>query len=382
MKKNEFPKDQYHEVPKDVIVSVQHLREYFPISTGFFKTQLLKATDDVSFDIKRGETLGLVGESGCGKTTTGRTILQLYKPTGGKVFFNGEEVTKKNLKEFRKKTNIVFQDPYSSLDPRMKVEDIIAEPMDVNHAYKTKDERDEKVKMLMKAVGLNAEQSQRYAHEFSGGQRQRIGIARALSMSPEFVVCDEPVSALDVSIQAQVLNAFHDLQKQFNLTYLFVAHNLLVVKHISDRIAVMYLGRLVELCESNEIFENPLHPYTVTLLSAIPVPDPKVARENQRVVLQGEIPSPLNAPSGCPFRTRCPFATDRCAQGIPPLIEPKPGHYVACFYPEKASEMRNLDSSSSGILPQDKPVKGGMLAPEKTESSAKKINKGDVPVQG
>lgn len=383
MKKNEFPKDQYHEVPKDVIVSVQHLREYFPISTGFFKTQLLKATDDVSFDIKRGETLGLVGESGCGKTTTGRTILQLYKPTGGKVFFNGEEVTKKNLKEFRKKTNIVFQDPYSSLDPRMKVEDIIAEPMDVNHAYKTKDERDEKVKMLMKAVGLNAEQSQRYAHEFSGGQRQRIGIARALSMSPEFVVCDEPVSALDVSIQAQVLNAFHDLQKQFNLTYLFVAHNLLVVKHISDRIAVMYLGRLVELCASEEIFQNPLHPYTVTLLSAIPVPDPKVARANQRVVLQGEIPSPLNAPSGCPFRTRCPFATDKCAKAVPPLVEHVPGHYVACFYPEKASMMKNSDLSGSGILPKDNPVKGGMLAEEKkTESSTENKKQGDVSLQG
>ena len=332
---NRFKDDVYHDVDKDVLISVQHLREYFPINAGFFKTKMLKACDDVSFDIKEGETLGLVGESGCGKTTTGRTILHLYTPTAGKVFFHGEEVTKKNLKKFRTKTNIVFQDPYSSLDPRMKVADIIGEPLDVNHAYKNKAERAEKIAALMKRVGLNAEQANRYPHEFSGGQRQRIGIARALSLNPEFVVCDEPVSALDVSIQAQVLNTFKELQEEFHLTYLFVAHNLLVVKHISDRIAVMYLGHLVELAPSQEIFANPLHPYTESLLSAIPVPDPKVARNNHRLVLGGDIPSPLNAPSGCPFRTRCPFATALCATKMPPLVEASKGHYVACSTPGK-----------------------------------------------
>ncbi|MFA6829949.1 MAG: oligopeptide/dipeptide ABC transporter ATP-binding protein [Bacilli bacterium] len=332
--KNEFIDDDFHPVNEDVIVSVQHLRMFFNVSTGGFRSKALKAVNNVSFDIKRGETLGLVGESGCGKTTCGRSILQLYKPTTGKIFFNGKEISnKKDLKEFRKQTNIVFQDPYSSLDPRMKVADIIAEPLDINHGYKTKAERQQKVEDLMKRVGLNAEQSMRYAHEFSGGQRQRIGIARALALNPEFIVCDEPVSALDVSIQAQVLNTFKELQKEFNLTYLFVAHNLLVVKHISDRIAVMYLGRLVELAPSSEIFDDPLHPYTYTLLSAIPVPDPEVARENQRVVLQGDIPSPLNAPSGCPFRTRCPFATKQCAESMPELKEEKPGHFVACHYP-------------------------------------------------
>jgi|LAHS01.1.fsa_nt_gb oligopeptide transport system ATP-binding protein len=332
-KKNQFSDDVFHPVPEDVIISVQHLRMYFSVNTGGLKSANLKAVDDVSFDIKRGETLGLVGESGCGKTTCGRAILHLYDPTAGKVFFNGQEVTKKTMKDYRMKTNIVFQDPYSSLDPRMKVADIIAEPMDIHHAYQNKDERQRRVEELMRKVGLNAEQSMRYAHEFSGGQRQRIGIARALAMNPEFLVCDEPVSALDVSIQAQVLNTFKDLQNEFHLTYLFVAHNLLVVKHISDRIAVMYLGHLVELASSKEIFDDPMHPYTYTLLSAIPVPDPKVARANQRVILQGDIPSPLNAPSGCPFRTRCPFASKKCAESRPLLTEVKPGHFVACHYP-------------------------------------------------
>ncbi len=349
-KKKAVPSEEvkYEKVPDDVIVSVQHLKMYFPINIGFMKTKDLKAVDDVSFNIKRGETLGLVGESGCGKTTCGRAILHLYTPTGGKVFFEGKEVTKDNMVEFRKKTNIVFQDPYSSLDPRMTVEDIIAEPLDIHKAYKNKDERRKLVLDLMKEVGLNAEQATRYAHEFSGGQRQRIGIARALAMHPEFVVCDEPVSALDVSIQAQVLNTFKELQKSLNLTYLFVAHNLLVVKHISDRIAVMYLGHLVELADSSEIFSSPLHPYTVSLLSAIPVPDPKVARANQRVMLQGDIPSPLNAPSGCPFRTRCPFAKEICATKRPPIVEPKKNHFVACHFPGVASNVN--DAKSKGDL--------------------------------
>jgi len=354
-KKESAPKDKivqpnkeiYHPVDKDTIVSVQHLKMYFPINVGGFKSKMLKAVDDVSFDIKRGETLGLVGESGCGKTTCGRTILHLYDPTAGKVFFNGKEIkTKQDLKEFRKKTNIVFQDPYSSLDPRMTVSDIIGEPLDINHAYKDKKDRREKIITLMKEVGLNVEQAQRYAHEFSGGQRQRIGIARALAMHPEFIVCDEPVSALDVSIQAQVLNSFKELQDKLHLTYLFVAHNLLVVKHISDRIAVMYLGRLVELTESNRIFSSPLHPYTVSLLSAIPVPDPEKARANKRVVLQGDIPSPLNAPSGCSFRTRCPFATAKCASERPPLKEIEKGHFVACHFPGIASGVNGTGGSS------------------------------------
>jgi oligopeptide transport system ATP-binding protein len=356
IKKKAFATDEYHFIDPDVIVSVQHLRMYFPVQTGGFRPSLLKAVDDVSFDIKRGETLGLVGESGCGKTTCGRTILHLYDATSGKVFFNGREiVTKKEIAEFRKKTNIVFQDPYSSLDPRMKVADIIAEPMDIHHAYKDRNERQRRVEDLMRKVGLNAEQSMRYAHEFSGGQRQRIGIARALAMNPEFIVCDEPVSALDVSIQAQVLNTFKELQTAFHLTYLFVAHNLLVVKHISDRIAVMYLGHLVELAPTKAIFDNPLHPYTFTLLSAIPVPDPKVARQNQRVILKGDIPSPLKAPSGCPFRTRCPFASSRCATSMPTLTEAEPGHFVACHYPgiaqnhrEEATHPLPAESSSEG----------------------------------
>jgi oligopeptide transport system ATP-binding protein len=341
-------------IPSDVLVRVSHLKMYFPINTGFMKTKMLKAVDDISFDVKRGETLGLVGESGCGKTTAGRAILHLYEPTEGHVYFNGKEVNKTNIREFRKKTNIVFQDPYSSLDPRMTVGDIIGEPLDINHAYKNRQERESKIADLMRRVGLNSEQATRYAHEFSGGQRQRIGIARALAMHPEFLVCDEPVSALDVSIQAQVLNTFKDLQKEFNLTYVFVAHNLLVVKHISDRIAVMYLGRIVELTDSKEIFKNPLHPYTVSLLSAIPVPDPKIARANQRIMLQGDIPSPLNAPSGCSFRTRCPFASEKCANERPELKEVSSGHFVACHYPgiasgSKGSEVKGASEESDKV---------------------------------
>ena len=313
------------------LVEVKNLKEYFDINMGFFRSKPLKAVDDVYFSINRGETLGLVGESGCGKTTVGRTILHLYKPTGGEVIFDGKPVkTKQDIQEFRKKATMVFQDPYSSLNPRMTVSDIVGEPLDVHKLYSSKQERQERILELMGYVGLNSEHASRYAHEFSGGQRQRIGIARALAVNPEFIVCDEPVSALDVSIQAQVINMFDDLQEKLGLTYLFIAHDLLVVRHISDRIAVMYLGKMVELAEANEIYNHPLHPYSQSLLSAVPVPDPKIARANQRIALSGDIPSPLNAPSGCPFRTRCRYATEACAQSMPPFEEVAPGHFVAC----------------------------------------------------
>ena len=318
---------------KKTLVEVKHLKEYFNINTGVFTTKPLKAVDDVSFTIKKGETLGLVGESGCGKTTVGRTLLHLYKPTDGEIWFDGKKIeTRKDILEYRQKTAMVFQDPYSSLNPRMTVSDIIAEPLDVHKMYKDKKERQERILDLMAKVGLNSEHANRYAHEFSGGQRQRIGIARALSMNPEFLVCDEPVSALDVSIQAQVINMFDELQDQMGLTYLFIAHDLLVVRHISDRIAVMYLGKMVELADAKEIYDHPLHPYTKSLMSAVPLPDPKKARQNKRIVLTGDIPSPLNAPSGCPFRTRCPYATDACAEAMPEFKEVAPGHFVACHH--------------------------------------------------
>ena len=313
------------------LIEVKNLKEYFDINIGMFKTKPLKAVDGVSFRLNKGETLGLVGESGCGKTTVGRTILHLYKPTGGEIWYNGKKLeTPADIKEFRKKATMVFQDPYSSLNPRMTVSDIIGEPLDVHKLYKTKEERMARILELMDHVGLNSEHASRYAHEFSGGQRQRIGIARALAVDPDFIVCDEPVSALDVSIQAQVINMFDELQDKLGLTYLFIAHDLLVVRHISDRIAVMYLGKMVELADAAEIYERPLHPYSKSLLSAVPVPDPKVARANQRIVLYGDIPSPLNAPSGCPFRTRCAYATEVCAEAMPSFNEVSGGHFVAC----------------------------------------------------
>ena len=313
------------------LIEVKNLKEYFDINIGMFKTKPLKAVDGVSFRINKGETLGLVGESGCGKTTVGRTILHLYKPTGGEIWYNGKKLeTPADIKEFRKKATMVFQDPYSSLNPRMTVSDIIGEPLDVHKLYKTKEERMARILELMDHVGLNSEHASRYAHEFSGGQRQRIGIARALAVDPDFIVCDEPVSALDVSIQAQVINMFDELQDKLGLTYLFIAHDLVVVRHISDRIAVMYLGKMVELADAAEIYERPLHPYSKSLLSAVPVPDPKVARANQRIVLHGDIPSPLNAPSGCPFRTRCAYAAEVCVQSMPPFNEVCDGHFVAC----------------------------------------------------
>ena len=316
---------------KETLVEVSHLKEYFPISTGMFSSKPLKAVDDVSFSIRRGETLGLVGESGCGKTTVGRTLLHLYKPTGGEVRFEGKPIrTKADINEFRKKATMVFQDPYSSLNPRMTVSDIIGEPLDIHKMYQNKAEREQRILELMDRVGLNSEHASRYAHEFSGGQRQRIGIARALALNPKFIVCDEPVSALDVSIQAQVINMVDELQDEMGLTYLFIAHDILVVRHISDRIAVMYLGKMVELADAKEIYEHPVHPYTKSLMSAVPQPDPKVARANKRIVLSGDIPSPLNAPSGCPFRTRCPQATAACAEAMPEFKEVAPGHFAAC----------------------------------------------------
>ena len=313
------------------LIEVKDLKMYFPIRTGFMKTTMLKAVDGVNFSIKPGETLGLVGESGCGKTTVGRTLLRLYKPTGGEIYYDGNLITDKNMLQYRPKMQMVFQDPYSSLDPRMTVEEIIGEPLDVHHLYSNKKERREKILDLMELVGLNAEHATRYVHEFSGGQRQRIGIARALAVEPKFIVCDEAVSALDVSIQAQVINMFEELQEKLGVAYLFIAHDLLVVRHISNRIAVMYLGRVVETADVDELSDSPIHPYTQSLLSAVPIPDPKIAKSSKRIILEGDVPSPLKMPSGCAFRTRCRYATEKCAQECPKLTDRGGGHMVACW---------------------------------------------------
>ena len=315
----------------EYLVEVKDLKQYFPIRTGFMKTTLLKAVDGVNFSIKPGETLGLVGESGCGKTTVGRTLLRLYKPTGGEIYYDGNLITDQNMIKYRPKMQMVFQDPYSSLDPRMTVEEIIGEPLDVHKLYSNKAERREKILGLMELVGLNAEHATRYVHEFSGGQRQRIGIARALAVDPKFIVCDEAVSALDVSIQAQVINMFEELQEKLGVAYLFIAHDLLVVRHISDRVAVMYLGRVVETADSDELYDSPIHPYTQSLLSAVPIPDPVTAKSSKRIILEGDVPSPLNMPSGCAFRTRCRYATEKCAQECPALTDRGNGHMVACW---------------------------------------------------
>lgn len=320
----------------EYLLKVDHLKQYFPVHDGFKKMEL-KAVDDVSFAIKPGETLGLVGESGCGKTTVGRTLLRLYQPTAGRIEFDGnvlfdsEKKIDVNMHPYRKQMQMVFQDPYSSLNPRMTVEDIIGEPLDVHKLYANKKERREKILNLMELVGLNAEHAMRYAHEFSGGQRQRIGIARALAVNPKFIVCDEPVSALDVSIQAQVVNMFEELQDKLGVAYLFIAHDLLVVHHISDRIAVMYLGKMMEIADADELNGNPMHPYTLSLLSAVPIPDPETARHSKRIVLEGDVPSPLKMPTGCPFRTRCKYATEQCAKEMPPLSDRGSGHFVACW---------------------------------------------------
>lgn len=316
----------------EILLEVKNLKKYYPVRTGFIKKTDLKAVDDVSFYIRKGETLGIVGESGCGKTTLGRTVLRLEEPTAGDILYEGKSIIGKNMKEYRKKMQIVFQDPYASLDPRKTVSDIIGEAMDLQNLCKSKNERREKILELMQLVGLNAQFYNRFPHEFSGGQRQRIGIARALAVDPGFIICDEPVSALDVSIQAQIINMLEDLQETKQLTYLFIAHDLAVVKHISNRIGVMYLGHLVELADSEELYRHPLHPYTEMLMSAIPIADPDLSAARKRIKLEGEVPSPLNPPSGCPFRTRCPKATETCAMAMPPLKETAPGHFAACHH--------------------------------------------------
>ncbi len=318
------------------LLEVKDLKQHFPIKMGFFKTRMLKAVDGVSFTIDKGETLGLVGESGCGKTTVGRSILHLYTPTAGEVRYNGELITDKNIQGFRKEIQVVFQDPYSSLNPRMTVGDIVGEPLDIHKLYASPAQRKEKIDELLMLVGLSSEHSRRYAHEFSGGQRQRIGIARALAVNPKFIVCDEPVSALDVSIQAQIINTFDELQQKLGLAYLFIAHDLHVVHHMSRRIAVMYLGKIVEMANADDIISRPVHPYTLSLISAIPIPDPKKARARRRIILEGEVPSPLNIPRGCAFRTRCRYATEKCAQETPSLqpLGEGIGHEAACWNPQ------------------------------------------------
>ncbi|MDO5444041.1 MAG: ABC transporter ATP-binding protein [Eubacteriales bacterium] len=325
------------------LLEVEHLKQYFPVSgNSLFEKQYVKAVDDVSFFINKGETLGLVGESGCGKTTTGRSILQLYEPTAGKVIYDGKTIfdSEKNIRHvdmlpYRRKMQIVFQDPYASLDPRMTVGEIVGEAIDIHHLAGNKEDRRNRIISMLERVGLNSEHANRYPHEFSGGQRQRVGIARALAVDPEFIVCDEPISALDVSIQAQVINMLEDLQREFGLTYLFIAHDLSVVKHISNRIGVMYLGKLVELAESYEIAFHSCHPYTKSLISAIPIADPKTSRASKRIVLQGDIPSPVNPPSGCRFRTRCPYADKLCAEKEPEWKKVGEGHWCACHHLDK-----------------------------------------------
>ena len=319
------------------LLEIKDLKKYFTVKkSGFNKNQMVKAVDGVSMDIFRGETLGLVGESGCGKTTLGRTIIRLYEPTSGSIIYDGKPIYDSEHKiaekmlPYRRKMQIIFQDPSASLDPRMTVGEIVGEALDIHKLYTGKGEREARINQLLEEVGLNTEHSNRFPHEFSGGQQQRIGIARALAVEPEFIVCDEPISALDVSIQSQVVNMLEDLQAELGLTYLFIAHDISVVRHISNRIGVMYLGNLVELAESYELYRNPIHPYTKTLMSAVPIPDPVVTRARERVILEGDIPSPINPPSGCKFHTRCPYATERCKQEVPVFKDHGGGHYAAC----------------------------------------------------
>lgn len=341
-----------------LLIEIENLQMHFPVTRGIIfqrRVGTVKAVDGVSFSIKPGETLGLVGESGCGKSTTGRAILQLYRPTAGKVVFEGQDLTKlrgEDLRKMRRSVQMIFQDPYASLNPRMTVGDIIAEPIRVHRLREGKAVR-ERVEELLGLVGLNPAFANRYPHEFSGGQRQRIGIARALAVEPSFVVCDEPVSALDVSIQAQIVNLLEDLQDKLGLTYLFIAHDLSVVKHISDRVAVMYLGKVVELAEGEKLYSAPLHPYTQALLSAVPIPDPGVEQKRRRIILQGDVPSPLNPPPGCHFHTRCPLAIQQCKEEEPPFIDYGEGHFAACWraresatlMPEVARKQAELEAA-------------------------------------
>jgi oligopeptide transport system ATP-binding protein len=319
----------------DILIDVRNLKVYFPVSSGLIfqrKVADVKAVDGVTFQIKRGETLGLVGESGCGKSTTGRAILQLYRPTEGEIKFGETELTSLkggDLRRMRRRMQMIFQDPYASLNPRMSVGAIVGEPLAI-HGLARGAERRERIAELMRIVGLNPYYANRFPHEFSGGQRQRIGVARALAVEPDFIVCDEPVSALDVSIQAQIINLLEDLQEQFGLTYLFIAHDLSVVRHISDRVAVMYLGKIMELTSRDELYDNPLHPYTKALLSAVPIPDPELEGTRERIILSGDVPSPMHPPPGCVFHTRCPIAIDECRQVIPEWREVSRDHWVAC----------------------------------------------------
>lgn len=350
----------------ELLLEVRNLKMHFPITSGvIFRRQVgaVKAVDGIDLQIKRGETLGLVGESGCGKSTAGRAILQLHKPTSGEVIFEGRDLTKlrpNQMREVRRDVQMIFQDPYASLNPRMTVGDIIGEPITVHHLRKGKKATNERVQELLALVGLNPYFINRYPHEFSGGQRQRIGIARALAVEPDFVVCDEPVSALDVSIQAQVINLLEDLQAKLNLTYLFIAHGLSVIKHISDRVAVMYLGKIVELADAEDLYRQPLHPYTQALLSAVPIPDPVIEKKRQRIILEGDVPSPINPPPGCRFHTRCPIAIDKCRVEEPPFVDYGNGHFAACW---RAREVDDLlpntaveAEEASRITPHPHPV--------------------------
>jgi oligopeptide transport system ATP-binding protein len=334
-----MPESAENNRPPEILLRVEDLKMHFPVFAGVFRAQVgtIKAVDGITFDVRRGETLGLVGESGCGKSTTGRTILQLYKPTAGAIYLDGEDLLNLRggaLRQRRRKMQMIFQDPYASLNPRMTIGEIVAEPLEVHNIVRGR-EKSDRVAYLLQVVGLNPQYANRYPHEFSGGQRQRVGIARALALDPSFIVCDEPISALDVSIQAQVVNLLEDIQKKMGLTYLFIAHDLSMVRHISTRVAVMYLGKLMELADRNEVYEDPLHPYTQALLSAIPIPDPILEEKRQRIILTGDVPSPANPPSGCVFHTRCMYAEPVCTDKIPDWREAHHGHWVACHFAER-----------------------------------------------